>query len=183
MNMKKKKILYTTLITVILLAAGCSGNAGEAPKADESTLVDVLPNTEYILESTSTGKAPLQEGYYEETSAPDSATMITVQLSQQAFGDIDQDGFEDAAVTLVVESGGSGTFTYLALVLNEEGTAKPLPAVFLGDRIVINTIAIQSDTIMVTLLTRAPGEPMSEEPTIEATQIFIIQDDQLVKAD
>jgi hypothetical protein len=184
MKIKNNIVLYTALLIAIIFVTGCSGNAiqpVETSKADDSSFADILPNTEYTLESTITGKAPLQDGYYEEPVAQDSAAMTKVELSEQAFGDIDQDGFEDAAVTLLVESGGSGTFTYLALVLNEEGIAKPLPAVFLGDRIKVNSITIQSDSITVNLLTRDAGEPMSAEPTIEEIQTFTLVDDQLTQ--
>ncbi len=83
--------------------------------------------------------------------------------------------------TLVVDPGGSGTFTYLALVLNQAGKAVPLTAVLLGDRIIVKSMAIQPGNIVVTMLTRKPDEPMSAEPTVEVTRDFKIQDDKLVE--
>lgn len=184
--MKNKTFFYTTLITIAVFLPACSGTTAsptQSPQAAAPSLAGVLANTEYLLETTGTGKVPLQDGYYEEPSAPDSAAMIQVRLDQEIFGDINTDGMEDAVVTLIVESGGSGTFTYLAPVLNENGTPKPLPSVFLGDRIVVNTITIQPNTVTVDLLTHDSGESMGTEPTIEKTLTFTLQDDQLIPMD
>ena len=88
---------------------------------------------------------------------------------------------EDAAVTLVVDPGGSGTFTYLALVINEKGTAKPIASILLGDRIVLKSLAIQQCNVVVTMLKRKPNEPMGIEPKIEVTRTFKLQSDKLVE--
>ena len=64
----------------------------------------------------------LTDGKYE-----DAANQYAVELSQpQASGDLNADGDSDAAVHLVVNSGGSGVFSYLSAVLNDNGAAKPL---------------------------------------------------------
>jgi hypothetical protein len=147
-----------------------------------ASILEALPNIEYPVELTSTGKAQLKDGVFEESAAPGSATKTKVLLGKaQALGDVNGDGFEDAAVILVVDPGGSGTFTYLALVLNENGTAKPVASVLLGDRITVKSMVLQSGEVKVTMLTRKPDEPMSAEPTVEVTRLFRLQDDQLVE--
>src|SRR5438034_4426530 len=81
-----------------------------------------LPNAEYPIEVASTKKAQLKDGLFQEPAAPGSPTMSKIQLgTPEAFGDLNTDGAEDAAVLLVAQPGGSGTFTYLALVLNDKG--------------------------------------------------------------
>jgi hypothetical protein len=88
-------------------------------------------------------------------------------------GAIDEDAVADAAVLLKAEMGGSGTFTYLAAVLNKNGTPKPVASVFLGDRIEVQEVRIDSlRTIQVRLLTRQPDEPMAAKPTVEVTRNF-----------
>jgi len=84
-------------------------------------------------------------------------------------------------VILVADHGGSGTFTYLALVINENGTAKPVASILLGDRIVVKSLAIQHGKVIVTLLTRKTDESMSTEPKLEVTRTFILQGDTLVE--
>ena len=83
---------------------------------------------------------------------------------------------------MVADPGGSGTFSYLALVINDAGTAKPAASVLLGDRIVVKSLAVQPGRIVVTMLTRKPEEPMSAEPTLEVTRTFQWQGGQLVAA-
>jgi hypothetical protein len=150
--------------------------------AETASIAQALPDLEYLVEQTSTGKAQLKDGAFEEPAAPDSATKTKIWLGDvQALGDINGDGAEDALVTLVVDPGGSGTFTYLALVINENGTAKPLAAVLLGDRVIVKSLALKSGRAVASLLTRKPDEPMSAEPTVEETRRFLLQGDRLVE--
>jgi hypothetical protein len=89
---------------------------------------------------------------------------------------------EDAAATLVVDPGGSGTFTYLALVINDKGAARPLAAVLLGDRIIVRSILVQPGGVMATMLLRRPDEPMTARPRTEITRTFELQGGRLVEA-
>jgi hypothetical protein len=173
--------------TATSLAPTPTGNTSEGilptptPQAKVSIL-EALPNAEYPIELASTGEAQLKDGLFEEKAAPGSATVTRIQLGKiQAVGDVNGDGFEDALVTLVVDPGGSGTFTYLALVLNQDGKPKPLAAVLLGDRVIVKSLALQYGNVEVTLLTRKPDEPMSAEPTVEVKRNYNLQGDQLVE--
>jgi heat shock protein HslJ len=139
-----------------------------------------LPNAEYPIEVSSTGKAQLKNGVFEEPSAPDSATKNRVELNKDiVLGDLNGDGLDDAVVTLVADPGGSGTFTYLAFVINENGVAKPTTSILLGDRIIVKSITNQSGEVVVTILTRKPDEPMTSKPTQEVKRTFKLQGDQL----
>ena len=154
----------------------------QTPQA-KASILEALPNAEYLVEPASTGKAQLKDGFFEESAAPGSATKTKIQLGKiQAIGDVNGDGLEDAVVTLVVDPGGSGTFTYLAVVLNQAGKPKPLAAVLLGDRIIVKSLALQNGNVQVTMLTRKPDEPMSTEPTVEVMRIYNLKGDQLVEA-
>jgi heat shock protein HslJ len=140
-----------------------------------------LTFAEYLVEGPSAGRAQLKDGVFEEPAAPGSAAKIRVELgTARAFGDLNGDGAEDAAVTLIVIPGGSGSFTHLAVVVNDKGAAKPSPAVLLGDRIIVKSVMIKPGTVTVTLLTRKPDEPMSAAPTVEVTQVFTWQGGVLV---
>jgi len=147
-----------------------------------TSIMRALPHAAYPLDNTSTGKAQLKNGVFEEPVAPGSATTTNIRLgNEQTSGDLNGDGAEDAAVILVADHGGSGTFTYLALVINENGTAKPVASILLGDRIVVKSLAIQHGKVIVTLLTRKTDESMSTEPKLEVTRTFILQGDTLVE--
>jgi heat shock protein HslJ len=187
-----------TLATFTRQSGGSSGTATPAAASDTAVPVTVapvtplpsvapsiaqaLPDADYPVEGTSTGKAQLKDGVFEESIAPGSASKISVQLgAQQAFGDLNGDGSQDAAVTLVVDSGGSGTFTYLAPVLNEQGTAVPVASTLLGDRIVVKSLVIQSGSVVVVILTRQADQPMSAEPTTEVTRTFQLRGKALIE--
>ena len=143
-----------------------------------------IPNAEYLIEDIGSGKVSLKNGTFEEPTAPGSATTTKVQLGEeQAFGDVNGDGIDDAAVLLVADPGGSGTFTYLAIVINENGNAKPIASVFLGDRIIIKSLATDSGNVVVKLLDRKPDEPMSAEPTQEVTRTFKLVGDKIVEVE
>lgn len=183
----KMRLLFVALSLVcVCILSACAGTAVTSPTQapqKSASILQALPNAEYPIEFTSTGKAQLKDGVFEESVAPGSATKTKIRLGkEQAFGDANGDGAEDAAVTLVVDPGGSGTFTYLALVINEKGAAKPLATVLLGDRITVKSLAIQSGSVVVTMLTRKPDEPMSAEPKVEVTRTFKLQGDKLVEA-
>jgi hypothetical protein len=152
------------------------------PPQKQASILDALPNAEYPIEFTSSGKAQLKGGVFEEPIAPGAATKTTIRLGkEQAAGDMNGDGAEDAVVTLVAQPGGSGVFTFLALALNDNGRAKPLASVLLGDRILVKSLAIHSGTVVVTMLTRKPGEPMSATPTVEVRRIFKVRGNELVE--
>jgi hypothetical protein len=123
------RLLFVTLsLLCVCNLSACDGTAvilpPQAPQKSASML-QALPNAEYPIAFAGTGKAQLKDGVFEESVAPGSATKTRIWLAKErAFGDANGDGAEDAAVTLVVDSGGSGTFTYLDLP--DKGTEKKL---------------------------------------------------------
>jgi hypothetical protein len=146
------------------------------------SILSALPNAKYPIDVTSSGSAQLKDGMFEEPAAPGSASKITVSLGKnQAEGDLNGDGSADAAVTLIAETGGSGTFTYLAAVLNNKGLAEPLNSISLGDRIIVKSLTIQAGQIEVDFLDHATNEPMASAPTMEVVKKFKLQDNQLVE--
>jgi len=138
--------------------------------------IDSLKNLEYKVEYTQSGVAKLTNGDYQEEAAPGSATKIIIKLSEYvSFGDLNNDKVEDAAAILISEPGGSGTFYDLAAILNKEGNLESTNSIFLGDRIKIKTISIDSGVITVNYLDRKEEQSMAEEPTVDKTQKFIVE--------
>jgi heat shock protein HslJ len=169
-------------LSVTFVRTGTAVTSSTHAQQKGASIAWALPNAEYPVDNTSTGKAQLKWGVFEESVAPGSATSTKVRLGKvQSFGDVNGDGAEDAAVTLVVDPGGSGTFTYLAAVINENGTAKPVSSILLGDRIVVKSLEMNAGTVVVTILTRKPDEEMSMEPKFEVTRTFKLQSDKLVE--
>jgi hypothetical protein len=136
---------------------------------------EALRNTSYPVEYTAGGTAPLGEGVYEEEAAPGSASVVRIQLSDSiAFGDLDGDGVQDAAVVLISETGGSGTFYDLVAVLDRNGQPFPVAMTNLGDRIELNGLSIEAGEIVVDMVTQGPNDAMAN-PTQAETRRYRIQ--------
>lgn len=109
----------------------------------------------------------LFDGQAEIPVAPGSATKITTRVvSEPVFGDLNNDGKEDAALFLVQDPGGSGTFYYIAVAIAKDGIYHGTNAVLLGDRVIPRTIHIRNNVIIVNYVDRLPDEPMSTPPSL-----------------
>ena len=98
-----------------------------------------------------------------------SASIFKLQ-NRVAQGDLDGDGDEDVVAHIVEQSPGTGVFHLVVPVLDDGGTAKALPAVFVGDRIVMDAITVRDGLIEVSLFDRARDEPftvISRHATLE----------------
>lgn len=134
----------------------------------------------YPIDTTADGKAPLEDGVYEASVAGSSGANVVRLGPAPAFGDLDGDGVEDAAVILLANPGGSGSFSYVSAVLNDNGAARPVGSMLVGDRITVQSMRIVDGNIDVTWLDRKPGEPMSTAPTIAVSKRFVVQGGKLV---
>src|SRR3989338_5155671 len=111
----------------------------------------------------------LENGRAEEESEQGSAIKIeTTVFGEPAMGDLDDDGVEDAALILVYNPGGSGTFYYVTAALQGSGKAEGVitRSVFLGDRIAPQNISIKNGVVLVNYADRAADQPMSAKPSI-----------------
>lgn len=171
-----------TAVFLVLLVAAALG--GWYMFASKNTDTNVLPvtnadplNTAYKIEGTSYA---LVKGESNTPAAPGSATLIrTLVFGEPVSGDIDGDGDEDAALLLVHDPGGSGTFYYLAAAMNENGTYRGTNGVFLGDRIAPQNIDIRSGAVLANYADRAPGEPMTARPSIGTTKYALLKNNSL----
>jgi hypothetical protein len=142
--------------------------------------VSSLGAVEYPLDLAPGGSIALDDGEFSGPAAPGSATRLTVRLGDQvAMGDLNGDGVDDAAVVLIADPGGSGTFYYVAAVINSAGIAKGVDSVLLGDRITIESLAIDAGQIKVVFLDRSPSDPMSSAPSVRRSESFRLSLDRL----
>ncbi len=140
-----------------------------------------LANAEYLSEFASGGKARLKDGIYrEKAKAASSIEMVMTLHERYACGDLNGDGWDDAAVILVVQSGGSGTFYYLCAVINEEGSLVNVATLFLGDRIQIRDLHIRSGQIEIDMLVQGPKDPMVK-PTRETHRTYYLAGKRLIR--
>ncbi len=109
----------------------------------------------------------LVNGKAEIEIAPGSSTKNTLTLfGEPIVGDLDADGDPDAAMLFVNNPGGSGTFYYAVLAINNDGVYKATGAMLLGDRIAPQTIEIRDGRAVYNFAERKPGEPFSVQPSV-----------------
>ncbi|GJM39722.1 MAG: hypothetical protein DHS20C20_00040 [Ardenticatenaceae bacterium] len=119
----------------------------------------------------------LTKGLYEgEPFEEGGASKPTVTLIPfTAFGDLNNDGVNDAAVLLVENSGGTGYFVYLAAVLNNEGTPESVSTLLLGDRVAPESVIIANGEIIVEADTHAEDDPLCC-PSLKTRTTYGLQD-------
>lgn len=87
-------------------------------------------------------------------------------FGEPVYGDLNSDGVDDAALYLVQNPGGSGTFFYIAEAINFDGHFVGTDAMFLGDRIAPQNINITEGIAVANFAERKVGEPMTAKPSI-----------------
>ena len=155
--------------------------APAVPAADASDLIsgEMLANMTYSSEFTAGGTAPLEDGEYREPAAPGSATETVVRFTHQvAYGELN--GQPVAAVVLVSDPGGSGTFYSLHIVGLEEGEPVELASTFLGDRVDIDTLSVAANQVTVEMVVAGPQDPLCC-PTQQVLQVYELHDGELQK--
>jgi len=135
--------------------------------------LDGLLNSTYFIEKQ---EVRIIGGRSEVQAAPGSAAKITTAVfGQPGFGDLNGDGRDDAALILVYDPGGSGTFYYLAAAIAQNGGYQGTNAVLLGDRILPRTIQVKNGMIVADYLDRRTDEPMAATPSIVKTMYLTLK--------
>ncbi|MDO9444659.1 MAG: hypothetical protein Q7K37_05035 [Dehalococcoidia bacterium] len=197
-----RRSLIALGIAVALVATGCSNDDADGadgaatPAATETaTAVATLAPTE-----TATVAAPapashrdtayeveaqvvtLVGGMAETAAAPGSASRVTTRFfGNEAKGDLNGDGNEDIAFLLTQDGGGSGTFFYVVVALRTDDGYTGTNAVLLGDRVAPQSTEIDGTELIVNYAERAPGEPMTAQPSVGVSKYLKVVDGQLVE--
>lgn len=123
----------------------------------------------------------LRDGRFDMPAAPGSASRITVAaFGPPVYGDLDGDQDMDAALILVHQGGGSGTFYYLAAALAENRGYRGSNAVLLGDRVIPGIVHIRNRSIVAEFLEREASQPFSATPTVAVSRYAYLDGHELV---
>lgn len=132
-----------------------------------------LKNATYVIEGID-GDVQLVDGTYEHKYG-DGATMVNkAGVVDVALGDLDGDGDDDAAVILWWQSGGSGTFLYIAAMRNDDGVPQQIGMLSLGDRVQPGAFTIAGGSIVLEARTQAPDDPMCC-PSQQTVQTYAVE--------
>jgi heat shock protein HslJ len=94
----------------------------------------------------------LQNGLWTGSpTAPGTASRPVVELAGdfRVVGDVDGDGLDDSVVVLTYSSGGSGSFSYLAVMARKNGSVRNIATAALGDRVQLRSVQISNRKLLV----------------------------------
>jgi len=144
------------VLCAALLAAGCGSKNGAVPEGGTGLTLDAAKDAEYGSEWVEGGRVTLSDGEYR-----DSGARLRVSLAQvHALGDLNGDALGDAAVVLVSDPGGSGTFFDLAVLVDREGQPVNIASISLGDRVKLQSLQIENGRVDVRMVIHGPDDPM-----------------------
>ncbi len=172
---------FAVLVAIYLLALGVvlwRGIGAHVPSS-QATLVSDPRDGIYTIDDRSVA---LSAGVAQTPAAPGSASMTTTRyFGNEATGDLNGDGAPDIAFILTQDGGGSGTFYYVAVALRRGDGYVGTNAVLLGDRIAPQTTEIHDGLLVVNYAERAPGEPMTAQPSQGVSKYLRVESGQLVE--
>lgn len=143
--------------------------------------LEMLQNAQY--RSPDWGEYQLVNGvYYRTPTAPgESAEIYTTQLDERfVTGDLNADGAEDAVAFLRTQNGGTGHFVELAAMLNQAGNPYNVSTVYLGDRVIVESVQITNGIIILAMRVQGPNDGMCCPSQLETWQ-FRLENNVLVR--
>jgi hypothetical protein len=121
----------------------------------------------------------LTDGKFQAGSGAD--IFLAALQPEMAFGDLNGDGAQDAAVLLAENGGGSGIFVSLLAMLNQGGLPIQKASAFIDDRPKINSLTIMDGRIVLEALIHSATDPMVS-PTFAVTETYSLVGERLALA-
>jgi len=135
-------------------------------------------NATYIIENQ---QILLKDGFSEIEVIPGSASkQITSVLWTPIEGNLNSDSFNDYAMIITQNSGGSGTFYYVVAGLGSSEGVIGTNGIFLGDRISPENISIENKKILINYAERKEGDPMTVQPSVGVSKYLVVENEQLI---
>lgn len=175
-----RKIIVTSLVLfIVFILSACSQKQVNQVQLVEP-VVDSVKNVQKVTDATyiiNDEPVTLKNGISEGVSS----SVITRYFGNDAAGDLNDDGEVDLAFLLTQETGGSGTFYYVAVALAGDQGYQGLNAIYLGDRIAPQTTEISDKKIIVNYADRKIDESFAVKPSIGISKYFQIENNKLIE--
>ena len=140
---------------------------------DNATLkVAGVGEGESILEIT------FKKGHFRRGS-PNDDDFIDASIANRTFGDFSGDNVDDAAIIVSYNTGGSGGFYSLCAVVGTSGNPVVTDPIFLGDRVGIKSLKIESGKLFLNIIKHKPSDP-SCCPSVPVTLTYWVENGKLV---
>lgn len=142
----------------------------------------LIENAQY--DSPLWGTFVLTGGVYYRTPAEPGASpdvYSTKLAGSVAYGDLDADGTEDAAVVLQTHNGGNGNTKELAALLNQNGQPYNVSTVDIGSMVALESLQVQAGEIIVTERIQGPNDPLCCPGQLTVLR-FRLQNGQLISS-
>ena len=163
-----KKLLKIFVLIILIIALGISGVIWYVKNYSPKIVGELPPGVKDITYYIEGQDFRLINGQAEKSYGNESSTKnILTIFGEPVYGDLNEDGLEDAAVLLVNEPGGSGVLYYAAIAIqNSDGSYQSSNALLIGDRIAPQTVEIRDGLAIYNYAERNPGEPMTTQPSL-----------------
>ena len=144
------------VLVLFLALGGCASD----PHVNAASTQD-LKNLSY--QGIYAEPVTLKNGVYEgQPFVAGGASRPRVQFIEQLMisGDMTGDGNDEAAVFLTASSGGSGSYTYLAIVTKNGSSYQNIATKNLGDRVQVRALRLAEGTLILDFITAGPDDAM-----------------------
>ena len=170
-----KRHMFVAMTVVLSLAvAGCTAQTPTPAPATETPLPEPTPvpvvdltfeqvkNAEYTFDfGESMPSFILVDGNYQSGTDMSQPGYFQVTMSDKvAFGDLNGDGLGDAAVSIGINTGGTGVFEYVVGMLNQDGQPVQAGYYYVDDRARIDAMTISEQSVVVDAMVHGPNDPM-----------------------
>lgn len=155
----KRTSIFTAIVSVLIATTACNlPVGGGSPTPASLTATAAIPTVAFLtadMLKKGTYKLPqlgetvtLVDGKFDRETS-DTDIVHAALLDPIAFGDLNGDGVEDAAILLSENSGGTGTWISVVVVLNQGGAPVQSANRLIDDRAQIHGMSVQNGRIAV----------------------------------
>ncbi|MBM3152225.1 MAG: hypothetical protein FJZ96_08525 [Chloroflexi bacterium] len=140
-----------------------------------------LMNAEYRFSNGGTEDTyRLVDGQYQQGTDPSSEDYVSIHLEDMmAFGDLNGDGVEDAAVIVTKNYYVTSIFFFVAAMLNQDGAPLQADMALIGDQPQIRALSIVGGNIVVDSIVHSADDPACC-PSFSTEQTFFLMGSDLL---